>query len=145
MTDRPNTTATVNRVTGDKFRVITLTDHQPVQIREEQWPIIARSEWHDAGPGRACQANRKQWLLIRKHTDGRVLVYGGMDTIMSGERDIRAGELVWAGDPLVPAIRRVAAAISHMDASCDLPNLGDDAIHDLPAVDIDAISHAEAT
>lgn len=142
MTDNTTTTTTTTTDTADRFRVITLTDSQPVQIRESLWPIIARSEWFEGGY--RAQANRKQWLYVRQHADGRILVYGGMDSVMPSEDDIRAGELLWPAQPLVAAIRRVAAAIAHQDHSLDLPNLAPNAIRDLPAVDIDAPTAAAA-
>ena len=67
MTDTSDTI----RLQHEKFRTITLTDHQPVQIREALWPVIARSEWYEGQ--NKHQANRKQWLIIRQHADGRTL------------------------------------------------------------------------
>jgi hypothetical protein len=115
-------------------RVITLTNHRPIRITDSAWPIICRSDWRDAPRG---QETHRQWLLIRQHADGRIIVYGGMDSNDTGDVN-RAGEMLRQGDPLVPAIRRVAAAISRMTHRNDLPSVADQAIRDLPPVDGDS-------
>lgn len=94
---------------SDRKRVITLTNAPPVSIRHEEWPAIVFSKWYPGGA-------RKGWMYIRRHSDGRTLVYAGLDTRLDtphpGERALRAGELVAAGSPdLGDAIARVAAAV----------------------------------
>lgn len=107
----------------DKFRTITLTGHQPVQIRESLWPEIAMT------------GDDHQWLRIRMHADGRVLVYGG-SVDRGGHTGIRAGELLWPEMPLVPAIHRVAAQISQ---AIDQPSIAAPTIAQLSAVDVDDV------
>ena len=70
-----------------KTRTITLTDHPPVTIQEDAWPIIAEAkvEVNRRGttplPPYECAA---WWLIVRQHADGRTLVYGVADAPSRG-------------------------------------------------------------
>jgi hypothetical protein len=75
-----------------KQRTITLTDRAPVKIDEEKWPVIA---FGDASSGQYdFQAFDKAWLKVRRHEDGRTIVYGGAGDGDGGgrpERETRRG------------------------------------------------------
>lgn len=128
-----------------KTRKITLSNHAPVQINEAEWPVIARGSgdsFRGNDYGRRQQALAqgevdRYFLTVRRHADGRVLVYGVFDaaTAWTGNEDRREGELIDAGpvtpsqmpDTLVRSIRRVGDL-------CGLPDsIIRECIADLPA------------
>jgi len=93
-------------------RTITLTDRAPVEIIDGDWPIIAESRAHDGMI--AVQANRRWWMKIRQHADGRVIVYGAYLTQHQGEVDRRDGEVLAAtsrSSTLVATIRQVGQSL----------------------------------
>jgi len=68
----PNTAATGDKPV-EKFRTITLTNRAPVQISEQEWPVIA----HGACGGEEPQ--REDWVIeirVRKDKFGRIIVHG---------------------------------------------------------------------
>jgi hypothetical protein len=81
-----------------KQRTITLTDRAPVKIDEEAWDLIAQG-----------------WIKVRRHEDGRTIVYGYAGDWDGGGRpereSIRAGFLV-SSDETVETIGRVADILS---------------------------------
>jgi len=105
-----------------KTRTITLTNRPPVKIRPEEWTGIAHG-WDvvDSQGGTPLPSyEQARWdLRVRKHEDGRAIVYGvasapapGWDS--HGASDWRGGELLDAGNStqaLVGAIQRVGAAL----------------------------------
>jgi hypothetical protein len=115
-----------------KQRTITLTGRPPVKIREDQWPVIARADWHDGGE-HPSRANRSAFLRVRQHADGRALVYGGTSTNWQGERDLKAGALLTPSADIPAAIRRVAESLGHDGQHSALVQ---DCIADLPAEEI---------
>ena len=135
MTNQQNQEDTMTTKTK---RTITLTDRPPIRITEEDWPVIAKATWYQGEIER--QANRRGWMKIRQHSDGRTIVYGGFTTQWQGESDRRGGELLGGeahgqGEAMEPrytvdAIRRVAEDLFvPEDAVRDL-------IADLPAEEI---------
>lgn len=131
---------------------ISMSDRPPVSINPKEWPTVAEASGHD-GMIR-IQANHEWFIRVRKHADGRALVYGrheaGNGGAHAGWRDRFAGYLVPAaprnalGSPIrmtsdgtahdqpadiIRAIRRVAGVL-------DMPELGDDCIASLPAQDL---------
>lgn len=92
---------------------ITLSDRPPVQINKDAWPSIASASWHDGQV--ECQANRKRWIRVRRHQDGRHLVYGHYSSAFQNERDTWAGYLIGNGDALVTTIQMVAKEIGDAD------------------------------
>lgn len=80
--------------------IVRLTGRPPVQINEDEWPVIASSgdEWYDTVHPQ--QANREtRWrLIVRQAKDGRTLVYATYRHIsqFQMERDYScfAGELL---------------------------------------------------
>ena len=93
----------------DKMRTITLTDRPPVKVSEATWPIIARARRHDGAV--ECQANHEWHLTVRRHEDGRCIVYGsevaGNGGVYRGYEEARAGEIVESGGNVATAVRRV--------------------------------------
>jgi len=92
-----------------KSRTITLTDAAPVRIRDADWPVIAQSTWYVER--HECDATRVWWLKVRQHADGRVIVYGGLNTRWEGEHNRRAGIVLDKGEYVVGAIKSVAALV----------------------------------
>ena len=110
------------------IRTITLTDRPPVEIDEDHWPVVAGASQHDGKI--EAQANRRGWVRVRAHADGRYLVYAGSSSIWEGEPNRRAGSLVpdGAANPgaVVEAIHAAAWAVGY-------PDLAAETIADLPA------------
>lgn len=96
-----------------KLRTVTLTARPPVRIAEADWPVIGRASLDDAAT--------IHHLTVRRHADGRTLVYAVRRSDDPRLPDLRAGELLHAYDPdtVVATMRRVAAAI-HAPALADL-------------------------
>ena len=113
---------------------IRLSDRSPITIVKEDWPRIASDSDHD-GQVR-CQANEEWWINVRRHSDGRTVVYGAIESgpggCPRGWHDKHAGYLLPAGctdDDVVRAIRRIAGVINQ-------PDMADRVIADLPAEEI---------
>lgn len=127
-------------------RTITLTDHAPITIDEEAWPIVAEARDSEHDGEVECQANRKSaWAVrVRQHADGRAIVYAtyGYDTHYQGARGYSAkrGVLLPPEADLIAAIREVCADIA--GAECNdgdetrWPTLAAECIADLPAEEI---------
>lgn len=126
--------------TEKKKITITLSDRAPITIVADDWPVVARADWHD-GQVR-CQANRERFIKVREHEDGRRIVYGCYTTNWQKERGAAAGYVLERPEPLgertglsdrdadtIRAIRRVAGVIG--DAQ-----LADEVIADLPAEEL---------
>ena len=130
-----------------KTRTITLTGRPPVTIDEDEWPVVAESGWGDHDNQYEFQANRRAeaGLKVRRHADGRVIVYGTYRyrTQFQGEPDASAaaGFLLAADEaPAVIAgtITGTADRLSSYGSlpggwQPDWPMLADDCIADLPA------------
>lgn len=111
---------------------ISLSDRPPVTVDKTKWGLVASAKWYDGQI--ECQANRRAWIKVRRHDDGRSIVYGLADSNWANESSVAAGYFVAAdegdeGD--IAAIKRVAEEIGH-------PDLARDCIQDLPAEDLDA-------
>jgi len=95
--------------TTARVRTITLSTHAPVRIREADWPIVSQSTHTD---DRGANAEETTWIKIRRHSDGRTVVYGGCDVVHRGlavqAPALRGGELLPAGGDVVAAIWRLA-------------------------------------
>lgn len=91
-----------------KTRTITLT--VPVQIVEDEWPIIARAS------GDSYDGGDVYHLFVRRHPDGRTIVYGVLRAApWTGSVDRRGGRLLDPGANMVQAIRQVGE-------DCELPD-----------------------
>jgi hypothetical protein len=108
-----------------KVRTITLTTAAPVRIREADWPFIAQASETEGKGGNA----EVTWMKVRRHADGRAIVYGGRDC-EDRPLGMRGGELVKSGGDIAAAIWRLSR---ELDAS-DL--LTRELIAKLPAVEI---------
>ena len=122
--------ATTATTITSKTRTITLTDRPPVKITEEDWPVIATGLADDDDDhGRGNLPNR-EWtreIRVRRHEDGRAIVYGIYDytTCFQGEAGAyaRRGELlplpVTYGE-IIAAIRAVGAALAEAESDAAL-------------------------
>ena len=116
--------------TEKKPVTITMSDRAPLRIDAEAWPVIASALWFDGQI--EVQANKKAWIKVREHEDGRLIVYGMYTSNWQGARSLAGGFLL--GSPVteegtVRALRRVAGVI-------EMPALADECIGDLPAVEL---------
>ena len=107
---------------------ITMSERAPLSLDPEAWPIVASAKDWDGE--HEFQAPRKYAVAVRRHADGRSVVYGTGASSFAGERDLAGGFLVPAGDAsgveTARAIRRVAGVIQR-------PAIADLCIADLPA------------
>ena len=123
-----------------KARTITLT--------EDAWPVIAHGQGHDWSPhGQTGERDdSRKWrcdIRVRRSIGARLLVYGNLDyeTKWMGEcdRTYKAGVVIEAGDDVVAAIRKVAAALNERVAGADnnvIRDAVDNAISELRAEQI---------
>lgn len=114
---------------------VTLTGRAPVTITKADWPVIASADGHD-GREHECQANRRWWLKVRQHEDGRAIVYGVYTSQYQGARDKRGGELLDTNAPGTGELPDIAAAILRVAATVDAEDIADECIADLPATDL---------
>jgi len=138
-----DTTTTVQTapMTADTTTTVYLSDRSPVRVDCADWPEISYSSVY-SGPHEA-QANEVARLSVRRHDDGRTLVYGCRGRGPGGcpitYHSARAGYLLTRGEDVVRAIRRVVGALSegtyHLDAG-DMRWLAGGAISDLPPEDL---------
>lgn len=127
---------------------IKLSDRAPVAIAKGDWPVVAEASWHEGE--HESQANRKCWIKVREHRDGRRVAYGQYITLFRGERNKHAGFVVPAsqlnemrdagdGGPLVtsgPDEEETVRAIRRVAGVLGMPDLGDECIGDLPAEEL---------
>jgi hypothetical protein len=109
-------------------RTISLTNHRPVKIVEEEWPVIAQATDKDWDYQYECQANRT-WsssIRVRQHADKRAIVYARYEhsTQFQGESgcDLRHGQLLDADADIIGAINSVAG-----DMRASMEGEGEDA------------------
>ena len=99
---------TDNTTSESKQRTITLTDRPPVRVKEDQWPLIAHGAYNE------FQANRTRKIdfRVRRHQDGRAIVYGvyDYDTRFQGEKceAHKVGALLAPDDDLPTGIKEAA-------------------------------------
>lgn len=114
---------------------VTLTGRPPVTFLESDWPVIAKASSFSGGNGHACQANEEAWIRVRKHADGRHLVYGQRDSgpggMHLGYRGVSAGELIDSDEDVTAAIHAVVEELGE-----GWESLAEDCIADLPAEEI---------
>jgi hypothetical protein len=122
---------TTDTTTPKKKLTIALSEARPVTIVKEDWPIISDAKNHDGEV--EYQANRIWTIKVRRHADGRTIVYGDYDTHWQNERCKQAGYLIETSegeDAVIRAIRRVAGVIGDQE-------LADAVIARLPAVELE--------
>lgn len=143
--------------TAPKKLTITLTDHPPVKIVEDQWPIVAEGKWDNHDGKVECQANRRwlAWLKVRQHADGRTIVYGrySYSSQWQGEEgiDAREGQMVtpaaddypetarkdyWVGQPIIDAIREVGERLHERSDDEHWSDVIAETIADMPAQEL---------
>jgi hypothetical protein len=116
-------------------RTITLYDHAPVRIEEHEWPTIASAQWQDVFSfGGDSESGT---IHVRRHADGRHLVYGtsktknvlGLSPGASAYREERGGFYLKTHGELIETIKVLASKLgaSHIAQQC---------IAQLPAVAI---------
>jgi hypothetical protein len=121
--------------------VITLTDHAPVRISKDKWPILSSvnetlySDNPDPSSSEKVNSGSVR-LIVRQHQDGRAIVYGVHENDdPCGNADFsynrRGGELSPSGSDLPAAIKRVGTSL------CISEELIQACIAGLPAVDLD--------
>ena len=108
--------------TERRTRTITLTGRAPVKIVEEDWPVIAKADAH--------AQRRHTSVRVRRHLDGRSIVYGtrGGGFVL----DLSAGAIIAAGDQSIALPEAIRAVCADLGA----PELAQRLIADLPAVAI---------
>lgn len=89
-----------------KKLTITMTNYPPVTVDEELWPIIASAKDYDSRI--ESQANRTWMMKVRRHADGRAIVYATYTSAYPEDRDKRAGLLVDPDGDIPHTINRVA-------------------------------------
>lgn len=118
-----------------KKKKVTMTGRPPVTFLEKDWPVIAKASHFHGGSGYESQANEEAWIRVRKHADGRHLVYGqrysGPGGMPLGYQGVSVGELVEADDDVTAAIHEVVEDLGE-GWEC----LAEDCIANLPAEDI---------
>lgn len=122
---------------------VIMTNRPPVRVSDETWPIVASgAASHDDSGGRGNQPNRERtnWIRVRRHADGRHLVYGVSDytTRFQGESgySYSGGELLDAGADPIPVIHRVAHGIMARGGDDAMTEAAHACIADLPAEDL---------
>ena len=133
--------------TDDKIK-ITMSERRPLTVSKQEWPIVARADWHDGQV--ECQANNERHIRVREHRDGRRLVYGyqcaGYGGQSAGTRNPGGGFLV---SPVpgpdvdgkrvgVPDEEETVRAIRRIGGIIDDDRLADECIANLPAEELDA-------
>lgn len=123
----------VPRAEQRKQRTITLTGRAPVKVYEDEWPLIASATIRPGAMDHGTPVPDYQTdtftLRVRRHGDGRTLVYGVIDaaTAWTGTEDRRGGKLLAAGED-------IAAAIEEVGADCGIPeSVVRACVADLPA------------
>jgi len=129
-----------------KQRTITLTDRPPVRIREDQWPVIAHGNYKDWDNQYEFQANRtwKIDIRVRRHQDGRAIVYGvyDYDTQFQGEKGEahKVGALLAPDGDLPAAIKEAAEQmierVGDDDMHRHIRDAANECIADLPAQEL---------
>ncbi len=120
--------------------VITLTDHAPVRIAKDNWPILSSAqstreyvdyeEYDDSVVGETPEQGQiTTRLIVRKHSDGRVIVYWVKDDTIKGT--CRGGQFLENGADIAKAIKQTGNAANISDS------LIQTCIAGLPAVDLD--------
>ena len=114
--------------TEKKTRTITLTGRAPVTIDEAVWPVVARAA-KDRDHNNQ-ELFRRYYLTVRKHADGRALVYGTYSTSWQGEEGKRGGYQI-------DKEADVAATIAEVGELIGAPqSVIDECVADLPAEEL---------
>jgi len=129
--------------TQEKIK-ITMSERRPLSIVKADWPVIARGKAYSGQ--HEFQAFDGARITVRRHADGRMLVYGYAGDWDCGGRPSRenreAGFIVAAhegSEEVVRAIRRVAGILADTEWVGQMADeAARDCIADLPAEEDDA-------
>ncbi len=124
---------------------IRMSERSPIRISKSEWPTIACGEWFSGQY--PFQSYDGAQILVRRHADGRLIVYGYAGDWDGGGRPTRedrtAGFFLNAGDDVVRAIRRVGGILADTEYVGNGAHTAErDCIADLPAQDVDAPTEA---
>lgn len=127
-----------------KTRIITLTGRAPVKIVEADWPVIAQAKGDsftgDVGRYRQARANGEidtYSLMVRRHADGRHIVYGVLDAALAAWHQPAHGRS-WRGGFVIgpPGGLALEVAIQRVADEMGAPDLGRECLANLPAEEI---------
>jgi hypothetical protein len=126
--------------TTEKLK-ITMSERRPMSIVKSDWPVIAKGSAYSGQY--ELQAFDGARVRVRRHADGRMIVYGYAGDWDGGGRPTRenreAGFLIAAGadsEEVVRAIRRVAGILAETECVGDMADEAARAcIANLPAED----------
>lgn len=127
-----------------KTRIITLTGRAPVKIVEADWPVIAQAKGDsftgDISRYRQARANGEidtYSLMVRRHADGRSIVYGFLDAALCSWRQPARGRS-WRGGFLItpPQGLVMEVAVQLVADAMGTPDLGRECLANLPAEEI---------
>jgi hypothetical protein len=118
---------------SENFAVIRLSGRPPARILKTNWPIIASGSYYQGQF--ESQANRRSYVAVRQHADGRVIVHGRYTTCWQGERDAYAGVLLGYAPNAETLIATIREVVEDLGYGGDV--LANDVIQDLPADDLD--------
>lgn len=96
---------------SEEYCTVTMTGRPPVRFRPADWPLVAETTytWYDGEAHHKSFRQESARIRVRRHADGRALVYGGYDyhTTWGDERSVhlRDGYLLSADDSVTRAIR----------------------------------------
>lgn len=129
-------------MTNQKKKTIKLTGRPPVRIVEADWPLIAKAH-HKTWDGEyEFQSFRHTdySLSVRRHNDGRAIVYGVYDHTTSWQHEemkiYRRGRLLTGDEDIVRGIETVALELGECVGDGVFTRLSDECIQGLPAEEI---------
>jgi hypothetical protein len=140
-------TTTTTTTTEEKL-TIPMSERRPLKIVKSEWPKVAHGS---AFAGQhELQAFDGARISVRRHADGRSIVYGYAGDWDGGGRPTRenrtAGFLVAKGEDDVRAIRRVAGILADTECVGEMAErAARDCIADLPAEPLDGGSDEPET
>lgn len=102
----------------DKYVTIKMSNHAPVRVNPDFWPIVAEAEH--------CEVEREWRLGVRRHASCGAIVFGEYETGSKSEHGLAGGEVVPMGGDISAAIHRLAKYLG-----CN-PRLADECIRKLP-------------
>lgn len=130
----------------DKLQ-INLTGRPPVIIVPDDWPLITESYRTESEGERGEPRLRttEAFIRVRKHADGRKIVYGRYEhssAYHEPNRTVYAGYVLDPDDDVIPAIEAVGAELADSQVPNDelldgaIDDLVREAIAGLPAVEL---------
>lgn len=86
--------------------IVHLTDGPAMKYRTGEWPVVARLAWADADDSGG--ANERAYVRVRRHADGRHLVYGLRER---GTKRVLAGFVASGHRDVTDAIHKACALV----------------------------------